>query len=51
MADMAGGTFTISNGGVFRRADVHADHQSAAVRRCSASTGSRIARWCATGRS
>jgi 2-oxoglutarate dehydrogenase E2 component (dihydrolipoamide succinyltransferase) len=33
MEDMKGGTFTISNGGVFRRADVHPDHQPAAERR------------------
>ncbi len=33
MDDMKGGTFTISNGGVFGSADEHPDHQSAAERR------------------
>jgi 2-oxoglutarate dehydrogenase E2 component (dihydrolipoamide succinyltransferase) len=50
MDDMKGGTFTISNGGVFgslcrRRSSTRPS------RRCSACTASRNARWCATDRS
>ncbi len=43
MADMAGGTFTISNGGVFGIAHVDADHQSAPVGACLGFIVSRTA--------
>ena len=43
MEDMKGGTFTISNGGVFGSLAVDPDHQPAADRRCSACTASRSA--------
>ncbi len=46
---MEGGTFTISNGGVFGSLMSHPDHQPAAVARCSACTGSRSARWSRDG--
>jgi pyruvate/2-oxoglutarate dehydrogenase complex dihydrolipoamide acyltransferase (E2) component len=50
MADMKGGTFTISNGGVFGSADEHARSSTRRRAPCSASTGSRTARWPATAR-
>ena len=49
MAEMQGGTFTISNGGVYGSPDVLADPQPAAVAASSACTRSRTARWSSQG--
>ena len=51
MDDMKGGTFTISNGGVFGCADVAPRSSTRRSARCSASTASRTARSSATARS
>ena len=47
--EMTGGTFTISNGGVFGSLAVDADHQPAAISGARACTGSRSGRWWRTG--
>ena len=51
LEDLTGGTFSITNGGVFGSHAVHADHQPAAERASSACTPPRSARWWRTARS